>query len=196
MFAWRPGILQGRSGEVGHSSPPARCLQTHAFSIIIRGLCHCTYEPKYVVAVAALTNFAPGCLSPETIGPASERTGTLAGRRGEIRRCRTMKMTFGKSWFTPRRCWQCGFCRPRRDPPAKFSGRTPPASTRWKRGLERGQLQFDEFRFLEQVSADTDFVTRLGEVARLHLLRFRLWFSEGDLVRPPKSSSAWKRSVP
>ena len=51
-----------------------------------------------------------------------------------------------------------------------------------EQGLERRQLQFDEFRSLEQVSADTDFVTRLGEVARLHLLRFRLWFSEGDLV--------------
>jgi hypothetical protein len=51
-----------------------------------------------------------------------------------------------------------------------------------EQGLQRGQLQFGEFQSLEQVSADTDFVTRLGETARLHLLRFRLWFSAGDLV--------------
>jgi hypothetical protein len=51
-----------------------------------------------------------------------------------------------------------------------------------ERGLERGQLQFGEFQSLQQVPADTDFVTRLGEAARLHLVRFRLWFSEGDLV--------------
>ena len=49
-------------------------------------------------------------------------------------------------------------------------------------GLQRGQLQFDEFQSLEQVSADTDFVFQLGEIARLHLVRFRLWFSSGDLV--------------
>ena len=50
------------------------------------------------------------------------------------------------------------------------------------RGLEYGQLQFDEFQSLEQVMADTDFVYRLGQAARLHLIRFRLWFSEGDMV--------------
>ena len=49
-------------------------------------------------------------------------------------------------------------------------------------GLERGQLQFDEFQSLEQVPATTDFISRLGEVARLRLIRFRIWFSEGDLV--------------
>ena len=50
------------------------------------------------------------------------------------------------------------------------------------RGLERGQLQFAEFRSLEQVPANTEFASRLGEIARLHLIRFRLWYSEGDLL--------------
>ncbi|MGO9112479.1 MAG: hypothetical protein ACLP9L_24880 [Thermoguttaceae bacterium] len=50
------------------------------------------------------------------------------------------------------------------------------------RGLERGQLQFSEFRSLEQAPVDTAFVTRLGEVARLHLIRFCVWLSEGDIV--------------
>ena len=50
------------------------------------------------------------------------------------------------------------------------------------RGLERGQLQFRRTSIAGAGSADTDFVSRLGEVARLHLIRFRLWFSEGDLV--------------
>jgi len=51
-----------------------------------------------------------------------------------------------------------------------------------ERGLERGQLQFGEFQSLEQVPADTEFVSRLGEVARLYLIRFRLFFSAGDFV--------------
>ncbi len=51
-----------------------------------------------------------------------------------------------------------------------------------ERGLERGRLQFAEFQSLEQIAADTEFLSRLGEVARLHLIRFRLLFSEGDLV--------------
>ncbi len=50
------------------------------------------------------------------------------------------------------------------------------------RGMERGQLQFDEFQSLEQAPIDTDFVSRLGEVARLRLIRFRLQVSEGDHV--------------
>ena len=50
------------------------------------------------------------------------------------------------------------------------------------RGLERGQLQFPPFQSLEQVPADTDFIYRLSDVARLHMLRFRRWFAEGDLV--------------
>ena len=66
--------------------------------------------------------------------------------------------------------------------PARFSARTSSASTRLDQGLERGQLQFGEFQSLEQVPAATDFASRLGEVARLHLIGFRLWFSEGDLV--------------
>jgi len=49
-------------------------------------------------------------------------------------------------------------------------------------GLDRGKLQFAEFQSLEQLTADTDFATRLDEVARLHLIRFRVWFSEGDFV--------------
>jgi hypothetical protein len=51
-----------------------------------------------------------------------------------------------------------------------------------ERGLERGQLQFAEFRSLEQIPTDTEFASRLGEIARLHLIRFRLCFSEGELV--------------
>ena len=50
------------------------------------------------------------------------------------------------------------------------------------RGLDRGQLQFGPFETLEQVGADTEFASQLGEVARLYLIRFRLWFSEGDFV--------------
>ena len=50
------------------------------------------------------------------------------------------------------------------------------------RGLQRGQLQFEELQSLDELSAHTDFVSRLGEIVRLYLLRFRLWFSEGDLV--------------
>ena len=49
-------------------------------------------------------------------------------------------------------------------------------------GLQRGQLQFDELQSLEQLTAATDFVYRLGEVARLPLIRFRLCFCAGDLV--------------
>jgi len=50
------------------------------------------------------------------------------------------------------------------------------------RGIERGQLQFGEFQSLEQIPIDTDFVSRLGDVARLRLIRFRLRVSEGDHV--------------
>ncbi len=50
------------------------------------------------------------------------------------------------------------------------------------RGLVRGQLQFAEFRSLEQVPADTEFASCLGEIARLYLIRFRLYYSEGDFV--------------
>ena len=50
------------------------------------------------------------------------------------------------------------------------------------RGIERGQLQFSELRSLEQVPAETEFASRLGEIARLHLIQFRLSFAEGDLV--------------
>jgi hypothetical protein len=51
-----------------------------------------------------------------------------------------------------------------------------------RRGLERGQLQFPEFCSLEKIPADTEFASRLGEIARLYLIRFRLAFSEGDLA--------------
>ena len=50
------------------------------------------------------------------------------------------------------------------------------------RGLERGQLQFGEFQSLEELPAETDFVSRLGETAWLHLIRFWVWFFAGDLV--------------
>jgi hypothetical protein len=50
------------------------------------------------------------------------------------------------------------------------------------RGLQRGQLQFAELRSIEQVPAETEFASRLGEIARLHLIRFRLAFAEGDTV--------------
>jgi hypothetical protein len=50
------------------------------------------------------------------------------------------------------------------------------------RGLDRGQLQFAELCSLEQVPAETEFASRLGEIARLYLIRFRLAFAEGDLV--------------
>jgi hypothetical protein len=50
------------------------------------------------------------------------------------------------------------------------------------RGLDRGQLQFTELRSLEQIPVETEFASRLGEIARLHLIRFRLAFAEGDLV--------------
>jgi hypothetical protein len=50
------------------------------------------------------------------------------------------------------------------------------------RGMERGQLQFAELPSLERVAEEIDFVTRLDEAARLRLLRFRLWYSEGDIV--------------
>ncbi len=50
------------------------------------------------------------------------------------------------------------------------------------RGIERGQLQFPEVRSIEQVTAETEFVSRLGEIARLYLIRFRLAFAEGELA--------------
>lgn len=50
------------------------------------------------------------------------------------------------------------------------------------RGIQRGRLQFAEFQSLEQISADTDFVSRLGDVARLHILRFRIGCADCDLV--------------
>lgn len=50
------------------------------------------------------------------------------------------------------------------------------------RGLERGLLQFSELYSLERVPAETDFVSRLGDAARLHVIRFRLWFSAGDYI--------------
>ena len=56
-----------------------------------------------------------------------------------------------------------------------------------ERGLERGRLQFDEFQSLQQIPADTDFVTRLGDAARLLLIRFHLWSTEGDLVSAAES---------
>ena len=49
-------------------------------------------------------------------------------------------------------------------------------------GLQRGQLQFAELGSLEQVPAETEFASRLGEIARLHLIQFRLAFSQGDLA--------------
>jgi hypothetical protein len=49
------------------------------------------------------------------------------------------------------------------------------------RGLQRGQLQFAELRSLEQAPAETEFASRLGEISRLHLIRFRLAYAEGDL---------------
>ena len=50
------------------------------------------------------------------------------------------------------------------------------------RGIERGQLQFPEVRSIEQVTAETEFASRLGEIARLYLIRFRLAFADGELV--------------
>jgi hypothetical protein len=50
------------------------------------------------------------------------------------------------------------------------------------RGIERGELQFAEFRSLEQIPAETEFISRLGEIARLYLIRFRLSFAEGELA--------------
>ena len=50
------------------------------------------------------------------------------------------------------------------------------------RGLRRGALQFAEFHSLDQIQADTEFVSRLSDVARLHILRFRIAFAEEDLV--------------
>lgn len=49
-------------------------------------------------------------------------------------------------------------------------------------GIERGQLQFAEVRSIEQVPEETEFVSRLGEIARLYLIRFRLAFAEGNLA--------------
>ena len=63
------------------------------------------------------------------------------------------------------------------------------------RGIERGRLQFAELESLEQITAGTNFVSRLGEVARLHLIRFRLCVSEGDFVSAAERSFAWRRSV-
>jgi hypothetical protein len=50
------------------------------------------------------------------------------------------------------------------------------------RGLDRGQLQFAELSSLEQIPEETEFASRLGEISRLHLIRFRLAFAEGDLT--------------
>jgi hypothetical protein len=70
------------------------------------------------------------------------------------------------------------------------------------KGLERGQLRFELFgpgragtelfgpgragtelfQSLEHLVADSDFAVRLSDVARLHLIRFRLWFFAGDMV--------------
>src|SRR5208282_5119659 len=50
------------------------------------------------------------------------------------------------------------------------------------RGLDRGQFQFGDFQTLKQASLETEFVSRLGAAARLRLIRFRLWFSEGDPI--------------
>ena len=49
-------------------------------------------------------------------------------------------------------------------------------------GLGARTIPVQRISVLEQVPAETDFVSRLGEAARLHLIRFRLGFSEGDLV--------------
>ncbi len=47
-----------------------------------------------------------------------------------------------------------------------------------EQGIERGQLQFAEFSTLEQIPADTDFVQRLGELARLPLVQFKLHIAD------------------
>ena len=52
----------------------------------------------------------------------------------------------------------------------------------FERGIERGQLQFPEVHSVEQIPAETEFVSRLGEIARLYLIRFRLAFAEGELA--------------
>ena len=93
-----------------------------------------------------------------------------------------MKIAFGRGWFTPRRCRPCGSCRRTLEFARDVLRQNAACLDALDRGLERGQLQFGEFQSLEQVPAETEFVSRLGEVARLRLIRFRLWFSEGDLV--------------
>jgi hypothetical protein len=49
-------------------------------------------------------------------------------------------------------------------------------------GLDLGKLQFQQLRTLKQITAESNFVYQLGEVARLHLIRFLLCFSSGELT--------------
>ena len=47
-------------------------------------------------------------------------------------------------------------------------------------GVRRGQVQFPEVHALEQVSGDSEFVYRLGELARLPFIRFKVLAAGGD----------------
>ena len=48
------------------------------------------------------------------------------------------------------------------------------------KGLARGRLQFPEFHGLKQIPADSEFVCKLGEVARLPLIRFKILAADGQ----------------
>ena len=47
-------------------------------------------------------------------------------------------------------------------------------------GVRRGQVQFPEVHQLEQVSGDSEFIYRLGELARLPFIRFKVLAAGGD----------------
>ena len=80
------------------------------------------------------------------------------------------------------------FCRPRRKFVRGVLQHNAHCLDALRRGLERGQLQFGEFLARwNRFRGDTDFASRLGEAARLHLVRLPAVDSpKATSPRPPK----------
>ena len=49
-------------------------------------------------------------------------------------------------------------------------------------GVDRGQFQFHDFRGLDQIPADSEFACKLGELARLPFIRFKILAADGDFA--------------
>ena len=49
-------------------------------------------------------------------------------------------------------------------------------------GVDRGQFQFRDFQGLDQIPADSEFVCKLGELARLPFIRFKILAADGDFA--------------